>query len=80
MSRRVNTPATVQTDPDTGVPVRVDGAPVLAVLDHWREWIGILQSEPERDVWRVELARGICELHKLHLVHSSCWLLAGWED
>ncbi len=61
--------------------------PVAAVLDHFREWIGALDGEPERDVWQVETARGVCELH--HLRHPTedvndpvggDWLLFRWED
>lgn len=42
---------------------------VRAVFDHWREWIGALDGEPERDVWQVETVRGVCELH--HLRHPT---------
>lgn len=61
--------------------------PVAAVLDHFREWIGVLGGEPERDVWQVEIMRGVCELH--HLRHPTedvndpaggDWLLFRWED
>jgi len=61
---------------------------VLQVLDHWREWIGILDGEPERDIWRVETdTGGICELHHLRPPTTAeadpptaTWLLHGWED
>lgn len=39
--------------------------PVLRILTYHREWIGVLDSEPERDVWLVETTDGICELHRL---------------
>lgn len=79
MSRIANRPVSVEIDPATGEPLRVDGIVVRRVLDHWREWIGILQGEPERDLWRLELEtpRGICEVHFLEPNH---WLLARWED
>ncbi len=80
MSRITNRPVNVETDPDTGEPLRVDGIVVRRVLDHWREWIGILQGEPERDLWRLETPRGICEVHQLQIKSASCWLLARWED
>jgi len=65
--------------------------PVAAVLEHWREWIGALNGEPQRDVWQVETAHcGVCELHHLrHPSHHSdedngdqtgAWLLYRWED
>ena len=77
MSRIVSRPVSVETDPATGEPLRVDGVAVRRVLDHWREWIGILQGEPERDLWRLETPHGICEVH---CVAPSHWLLARWED
>jgi hypothetical protein len=64
--------------------------PVVTVLDHFREWIGALEGEPQRDVWQVETARGgVCELH--YLSHptedgdepagdAGGWLLYRWED
>lgn len=62
--------------------------PILGPTGHWREWIGILEGEPERDVWRVETPLGVCELHCLkHATeddedHGGAgeWLLFGWED
>jgi hypothetical protein len=77
MSRRVDRsisaplPVAVTCDA-AGVPVAVtlgetrEPLPVLQILDHWREWIGAAFSEPERDVWRLEIGRGICELHCVH--------------
>ena len=38
--------------------------PILSILAHHREWIGVLDGEPERDVWLVETPDGICELHR----------------
>lgn len=82
----VNQPVTVQTDGETGAPTHVDGVHVRRVLDHFREWIGILQGEPERDIWRVETAHGICEVHLIQSGHPGQpdhpghWLLARWED
>ncbi|MES2465414.1 MAG: hypothetical protein V4671_33010 [Armatimonadota bacterium] len=77
MSRISNRLVSVETDPVTGEPLRVEGVPVRRVLDHWREWIGILQGESERDLWRLETPLGICEVH---LLRPSHWLLARWED
>jgi hypothetical protein len=54
----------------------VSGWEVLHVHSHHREWIGALEGEPERDVWKVETARGILELH--HIQES--WILAKEED
>ena len=95
MSRLVRRPVTVNCAP-TGRPVILqenDGEPalpVLAVVEHWREWIGALEGEPERDIWRVETPRGVCELHclrqptgageELDEAPGGDWLLYGWED
>ncbi len=61
--------------------------PVLARLRHWREWIGSLEGEPERDIWIVETERGICELHCLRACpgeeeppEGGEWVLARWKD
>ena len=71
MSRLDGRPVSVQADADEK-PVALcignpdtDPLPVVRYLTYWREWIGILDGEPERDVWRVETPRGICELHCL---------------
>ena len=67
---------------------------VAMVLDHFREWIGVLDGEPERDVWQVETAHcGVCELHHLRPptedatedaeesdANAGDWLLFRWED
>jgi hypothetical protein len=37
---------------------------------------GALEGEPERDVWKVETARGILELHHV----QKSWILAKEED
>lgn len=100
MSRRVNRPVDVRVN-EGGEPLAfIDCShdnrfssgdrtvPVLACLAHWREWIGILDGEPERDVWQVETSLGICELHCLHYVPNAKdgqaphedWLLACWMD
>lgn len=65
-------------------------AQVAHVLDHWCEWVGALQGEPERSIWRVELEGGaICELHHRRCPtaddpdpgpESGDWLLYRWED
>jgi hypothetical protein len=59
---------------------------VTGVAEHHREWIGVLEGEPERDVWRVETPRGTCELHQLR--HPTAeeddpygdWLIFRWDD
>ena len=92
MSRRDGRPICVTCD-GVGEPAAVlfPGAlrplPVLAHLRHWREWIGSLEGESERDVWIVETARGICELHCLRgspseeePAEGGDWILAAWED
>ena len=83
---------TVATD-GQGTPVLLGQTPVLSVVAHHREWIGVLDGEPERDVWRVLIGRGVCELHYLHYPTGSAgdaelaessdngeWLLVRWED
>ena len=60
--------------------------PVTNVAARHREWIGVLDGEPERDIWHVDTPRGPCELH--HLRHPSAeedepdgyWILFRWED
>ena len=76
----------VVVDPE-GSPRRVEGEPVIHICAFHREWIGALEGEPERDVWRVETGRGLMELHHLHLpaeglvpTDSGTWLLSRWED
>ena len=60
--------------------------PVLSVAEHFREWIGLLDGEPERDIWRVDTARGSCELHHLRQPTSGndepegYWVLFRWDD
>ena len=75
MSRLVGKPIAVVTGPDSA-PCWVNGWEVLHVHSFHREWIGALEGEPERDVWRIETAQGVLELH---LVHGT-WALAKWED
>ena len=63
-----------------------DLVPVLSVAETFREWLGVLNGEPERDIWRVDTARGSCELH--HLRHPTAedddpqgyWVLFRWDD
>lgn len=50
--------------------------PVHQVVGRWREWLGALAGEPERDVWQVETPRGTLELHQV----AGEWLLFRWED
>lgn len=90
MSRRVNIPVIVHCN-HRGEPVAVTigrtatPLPVLERCSHWREWFGILEGEPQRDVWKVHLPNGICELHCLRhplAEHASPgeWILHRWED
>ena len=67
------------------VPGTRDVVEISGVVDHWREWIGALDGEPERDVWRVETARGTCELHGLAVPKGDeeperSWILFRWDD
>lgn len=71
----MNLPASVVTNPE-GAPCWVNGWEVLHVHSFHREWIGALEGEPERDVWKVETARGILELHRVR----ESWTLAKAED
>lgn len=50
--------------------------PVLSVVSHWREWLGALAGEPERDVWQVETSRGTLELH----CQDGDWQVFRWDD
>ena len=90
MSRRDGRRVVVTCDAG-GVPqsLALPGAyhalPVLARMEHWREWLGALDGEPERDVWRVETQQGVCELHRLRPpseeeTGEGEWLLHAWED
>ncbi len=95
MSRCVNLPIYVECDKN-GEPIALafgpsrSSVPVLKRMKHWREWIGILDGEPERDIWQVELTSGVCELHCLRYPcstettslypSSGDWLLYRWED
>ncbi len=94
MSRIVNTPLAVVCDVDDK-PVsfrwRRDSIAVLTVCHHWREWVGALDGEAERDIWRVDTAQGIAELHHLHAASLAegeeadnsppgQWILYRWED
>ncbi len=59
--------------------------PVLGIRRHWREWLGALDGEPERDIWQVETPPGVCELHCLREPNEDedsrgQWLLFRWED
>ena len=62
--------------------------PVLTVGRHWREWIGVLANEPERDIWQVEIEIGVCEIHflKYHTpprgqdAEPAGWQIYRWED
>jgi hypothetical protein len=63
---------------------------VIGLVAHWREWIGVLDGEPERDVWQVETPHGTCELHCLRHPNDQAdepgendpgeWLLYRWDD
>ena len=62
-------------------PVAVEGW-----ARHWREWVGILDGEPERDIWHVLTGRGACELHHLRQPTADSdepegqWVLWRWDD
>ncbi len=73
----MNQPVYVVFSPETGEPQQVDGQQVREILDHCREWIGIIQVYPETDIWRVEIPRGICDLH---FVKPNHWTLHNWMD
>ncbi len=85
MSRLVQQPVEVETTGcDGGPPVAFrlrDGRcfTVASVLDSWREWFGVLEGEPERDVWQVETPAGFAELHCVY-GQSGQWLLHAWLD
>ncbi len=91
MSRRLGLPVAVTCDAE-GAPITLrlpdtrQSLPVLDRADHWREWFGAIDGEPERDVWQVETAQGVCELHCLRMPWPeqepafSHWLLYRWED
>ncbi len=96
MSRRVDLPVRVACD-EEGTPLSLaldptaNSLPILSYLSHWREWFAVLDGEPERGVWRVETARGVCELHCLRFPQEydsedeseaapGTWLLARWAD
>ena len=77
-----------------GQPVRFTLAgtkvalPVLGIRRHWREWLGALDGEPERDIWQVETPDGVCEMHCLRTPtegaeeaeNGAQWVLFRWED
>lgn len=70
MSRLVNLPVEVETDENSRpVSVLLPGhREPLMVADlgsYWVEWIGILQGEPEREIFQAKVGSGICELHCL---------------
>ena len=53
---------------------------------HWREWVGILDGDMERDIWHVATGVGPCELHHLRQPTaeddepSGYWLIFRWDD
>ena len=59
---------------------------VTGIAKHWREWIGILNGNAERDIWHVETPRGTCELHNLRqptvkdTEPTGYWMIFRWED
>jgi hypothetical protein len=87
VSRLDGRPIRVKTDIE-GRPIAFllpDGSPeqkIFRRLAYWREWIGVLDGEPERDIWRVETIQGgICEIHCLNPIQAAeTWILHGWED
>jgi hypothetical protein len=87
MSRRLSRLVSVRCD-DTGTPLCIltggISVPVEGVVDDWREWLGVLDGEPQRDVWIVDTASGVYELHRLHDDtdgdDAGQWLLDRAED
>ena len=90
LSRRLSRPVDVQCD-GGGVPLSIRAGrvplPVLAVVDDWREWFGVLAGEPERDVWLVDTPKGVYELHCVRSLAADGlepgrghWLLERAED
>lgn len=89
MSRIINEAVSVACD-ESGFPVSFvwQGRRCFArdAGERFREWIGALQGEPERDIWRLDTQQGICELHFLHppIMDGDAldgdWLLYRWED
>lgn len=93
MSRRVNQPVAVDAA-DDGAPVAFcwhdRWHSVRQVLKHTREWIGVLDGEPQRDIFVIRSERGVCELHFSSFPSddagddtvdgSGTWLLAAWCD
>lgn len=94
MSRLDGRAIRVAVDAD-GIPVRL-GLPgrrvltVVAVREHWREWFGALDHEPERDVWQLETDGGHVEIHGVRDPFTAAvnpiagteieWILHRWED
>jgi hypothetical protein len=85
MSRRLDQEIPVESDGD-GVPAVVGGVAVRQVVEHWREWIGIHDGEPQRDIWVVDIGCGIAEVHCLSWPDGDVengeghWVLHAWRD
>jgi hypothetical protein len=94
VSRRLDRPVSVACRAD-GSPTSFvwegDRLAIRGALNHFREWVGALDGAPERDIWRVETARGVCELHHMHppadaeeaivtAATAGDWVLHRWED
>lgn len=91
MSRMDGRRATVECDGNgrlASVQVAGEHWPweVIRVVSHWREWLGALDGEPERDIWHVLTRRGGCELHGLCPLGAeenappAQWILFRWDD
>ena len=87
MDRRLIEVAVDASGAPLGFRIAEEPMEVFGILCHWREWVGILDGEPERDVWRVDTTRGVCELHHLRYPTDESlepdegdWLLWRWED
>jgi hypothetical protein len=91
MSRLDGRYLTVETDP-RGRPTQFTphgdrAVPVTGWSKHWREWIGVLDGQPERAIWQVVTEQGACELHHLRQPTDEDeepaggeWVLFRWED
>ncbi len=91
MSRLDGRYADVETDEQarpSGFMIWGDRTPIAVTgwAKHWREWIGVLNGNAERDIWHVETPLGTCELHHLRQPTAKeeepagYWMVLRWED
>ncbi len=78
MSRLLGRPVAVVTEARSGSPALVGGSAVIHVYSRHREWIGALEGRGEVDVWQVEIAQGLVELH--HDRALKTWTVAREAD